>query len=77
MPTGTNIRGSFYKWTARYEFLKGMVIETKVFWSIIPRRLVNSYRLFGELSYLHLQGEVVISLKLQAIRSSEKAVTIY
>jgi hypothetical protein len=74
---GTNIRGSFCKRAARYEFLKGMVIQTQVFWSVIPRRLVNSYRLFGELSYLHLQGEVVVSLKLQAISSSEKAVKIY
>jgi len=64
---GINIRGSFCKMAARYEFLKEMVKQNQVFWSVIPRRLVNSYRLFGELSYLHLQGEVVVSLKLQAI----------
>jgi len=54
-----------------------MVIQTQVFWSLIPRRLVNSYQLFGELSYLLLQGDVVVSLKLQAISSSEKTVKIY
>lgn len=52
-------------------------MQTQVFWSVLPHRLVNSYQLFGKFSYLHLQGEVVVSLKLPAINSSEKAVKIY
>jgi len=74
---GTNIRGSYCKRVARYDFLKEMVMQMQVFWSVLPHRLVNRYRLFGKLPYLHLQGEVVVSLKLQAISSSEKAVKIY